>query len=67
MTLKTMLMTYLIEGLARDKLEKPDNVCNTCVTFVQTSLQTCLTQQLPMPMECFQKINFTNSWNVLKI
>ena len=44
-----MLMTYLIEGLARDELKQPDNVGNTRITFVQTSLQTCLTENLPMP------------------
>ena len=43
MTLRT---TYLIEGLARDELEKSDNVGNARVALVQTGLQTCLTQKL---------------------
>ena len=34
--------TYFIEGLARDELEKSDNVGDACVVFVQTSLKTCL-------------------------
>ena len=46
MTLITMRTTYLIEGLARDELEKSDNVGNARVALVQTGLQTCLTQKL---------------------
>ena len=52
-----MLMTYLIEGLARDELKQPDNVGNARITFVQTSLQTCLIKNLPMRLqiESFQQ------------
>ena len=58
-----MLMTYLIEGLARDELKQPDNVGNAPITFVQTSLQTCLTEKLPLPLQngMFSKKSFTNS------